>query len=143
MLPYRSNEDRILGVMITFVDITARKNVEETLRLSEERLRRMTSVDVVGVLIFDSNGTLIDSNKAFEQMSGYSREDIASKTLTWPTMTAPEYVAFGEQQLASFQATGRIGPYEKEYIKKTAAALGCCLRGPASATEPSLNIAST
>lgn len=118
VLPYRSNEDRILGVVITFVDITARRNAEESLRANEERLRRMTSVDVVGVLIFDDNGTLIDSNNAFEQMSGYSREDIVSRRLTRRTMTPPEYVAISEEQLARLRATGGIGPYEKEYITK-------------------------
>ncbi|HYZ84895.1 MAG TPA: chemotaxis protein CheB, partial [Bryobacteraceae bacterium] len=118
VLPYRSSEDRILGVVITFVDITARKNAEETLRVSEERLRRITSVDVVGVLIFNNAGTLIDSNEAFRQMSGYTREEIASKMITWRTMTPPEYVADSEEQMASFQRTGRLGPYEKEYLKK-------------------------
>lgn len=118
LLPYRSTEDRILGVVITFVDITARRNAEETLRKSEERLRRMISVDVVGVLIFDGDGTLIDSNEAFQQMSGYSREEITSKTLTWRTFTPPEYVAGSERQLVSLKETGHLGPYEKEYIRK-------------------------
>lgn len=118
LLPYRSTEDRILGVVITFVDITARKNAEETLRLSEERLRRMIGVDVVGVLIFAEDGTLIDSNQAFQQMSGYSRQEITSKTLNWRTFTPPEYVPSSEQQLALLNKTGRCGPYEKEYISK-------------------------
>lgn len=118
VLPYRSTEDRILGVVITFVDITARKHAEETLRVSEERLRRMIGVDVVGVLIFDKDGTLIESNEAFRSMSGYTREEIASRTISWRTMTPPEYVASSEQQLATFGITGRLGPYEQEYIRK-------------------------
>ena len=118
LLPYRTTEDRIMGVVITFVDITARKNAEETLRQSEERLRRMIGVDVVGVLIFDEAGALIDSNEAFQYMSGYSREEITSGALTWRTFTPPEYLASSEQQLARLIETGRIGPYEKEYIRK-------------------------
>lgn len=38
VLPYRSTEDRIEGVVITFVDITSRRNAEETARSSEQRL---------------------------------------------------------------------------------------------------------
>jgi two-component system CheB/CheR fusion protein len=38
MLPYRSANDRIDGIVITFVDITERKRVERALRASEERL---------------------------------------------------------------------------------------------------------
>jgi len=38
ILPYRTNENRIEGVVITFVDITEIKGVEEALRRSEEDL---------------------------------------------------------------------------------------------------------
>ena len=118
LLPYRSVDDRIMGVVVTFVDITARRNAEETLRANEQRLRKMISVDVVGVLIFDEKGTLIDSNEAFQKMCGYSREEIASKTLTWRVMTPPEYVEASEIQLQMLRTTGRLGPYEKEYLCK-------------------------
>jgi two-component system CheB/CheR fusion protein len=39
VLPYRTQEDRINGVVITFFDITDRKLSEEALRKSEERFR--------------------------------------------------------------------------------------------------------
>ena len=39
--PYRTVEDRIDGVVVTFVDITARREAEERLRQSEERYRRL------------------------------------------------------------------------------------------------------
>ncbi|PZR75249.1 MAG: hypothetical protein DLM73_05680, partial [Chthoniobacterales bacterium] len=37
--PYRGGEDRIAGVVVTFVDITRRKHTEEALRSSEEHFR--------------------------------------------------------------------------------------------------------
>lgn len=40
LLPYRTIEDRIDGVIITFVDITARKHAEETLRQAHDELER-------------------------------------------------------------------------------------------------------
>jgi two-component system, chemotaxis family, CheB/CheR fusion protein len=39
MVPYRTAEDRINGVVVTFVGITERKRAEEAMRSSEERLR--------------------------------------------------------------------------------------------------------
>jgi PAS domain S-box-containing protein len=115
---YRSVEDRIEGVVITFVDIDTRKRAEEGLRASEERLRRILNIEVVGVLTLDQSGTLIDGNEAFLKMSGYSLAEIASRKLTWSTMTPPEYVEITERQMQNLARTGRIGPYEKEYLRK-------------------------
>ena len=39
LLPYRTAEDRIEGVVLTFVDVTSRKRAEEALRTNEERTR--------------------------------------------------------------------------------------------------------
>jgi two-component system CheB/CheR fusion protein len=40
-VPYRTNDDRIAGVVFTFLEITSRKQSEEELRRSEERFRGM------------------------------------------------------------------------------------------------------
>jgi len=39
LLPYRSSSDQIDGIVLTFIDITKRRAVEEELRLGEERMR--------------------------------------------------------------------------------------------------------
>jgi PAS domain S-box-containing protein len=118
VFPYRSTEDRIEGIAITFIDIDGRKKAEETVAAGADRLRRMVNVDVIGVLIFNESGTLIESNETFQKMSGYSKEEISSAMLHWRTMTPPEYVETSEQQIRNLSATGRVGPYEKEYIRK-------------------------
>jgi two-component system CheB/CheR fusion protein len=119
VLPYHSAEGHIEGVVITFFDITSRRLAEDALRLNEERLRRMFNVDVLGVTTFDqSTGTLLDCNEAFLKMSGYTRAEVASKRLNWRTFTPPEYIALSEQQLEKLALTSRIGPYEKEHLRK-------------------------
>jgi len=39
LLPYRSSEDHIDGIVLTFIDISKRREAEEGLRLGEERMR--------------------------------------------------------------------------------------------------------
>ncbi|CCD98071.1 PAS domain S-box protein [Bradyrhizobium sp. STM 3809] len=86
---------------------------------SAHRLHRLLEIDSVGVLFFDhEQGILIDANDAFLDMTGYSREEVRTRQLTWQRMTPPEWVESSTSQLANLKRTGRIGPYEKEYFRK-------------------------
>jgi two-component sensor histidine kinase len=51
-------------------------------------------------------------------MTGYTRDEIEARQLTWRRMTPPEWIAASEEQLKHLEVTGRLGPYEKEYILK-------------------------
>ena len=110
--------DHLQLILLGIHDITERYEAEQALRKSEERLRRMVNVEGVGVLIFDGAGTLVDANDALLHMLGYSREEVVAKNLSWQSLTPPEYVEISEQQMQKLQTTGRLGPYEKEYIRK-------------------------
>ncbi|GLH75165.1 hypothetical protein SSBR45G_00730 [Bradyrhizobium sp. SSBR45G] len=86
---------------------------------SAHRLRRLLEIDSVGVLFFDhAEGVLIDANDAFLDMTGYSREEVRSRHLTWKSLTPPEWLESSTSQIAHLQRTGRIGPYEKQYFRK-------------------------
>jgi two-component system CheB/CheR fusion protein len=51
-------------------------------------------------------------------MTGYSRAEVKARQLTWRRMTPPEWVEISEKEMRKLAATGRIGPYEKEYALK-------------------------
>jgi PAS domain S-box-containing protein len=87
-------------------------------RARDERLGKLWAVEGVGVLFFDREGTLISANDTFLRWSGYTAEDVAAGGLTWRTFTPPEYLDVSLAELERLQATGRIGPYEKEYVTK-------------------------
>ncbi|HVS97779.1 MAG TPA: CheR family methyltransferase [Puia sp.] len=88
VLPYRTAEDHINGVVITFIDMTTRKKAEEGLRSSEEKYRTVLATIEDGFCIvevlFDGEGREVDyrfleANAAFLRHTGIS-EDIAGKT---------------------------------------------------------------
>ena len=70
------------------------------------------------MVFFDETGTVIDANGVFLRMTGYSRDEVDSRQLTWRTLTPPEWIDVSAEQLDRLAATGHIGPYEKEYLLK-------------------------
>jgi two-component system CheB/CheR fusion protein len=70
VLPYRTSEDHINGVVITFVDITARSRAEKDLHQSQDRLQIVT--DLVPDLLWSNepDGKLYWFNKRWNEYTG-------------------------------------------------------------------------
>jgi len=105
-------------VAILFHDILPRMRAEKALRESEQRLQRVLETEAVAVLFFAPDGVLIDANEVFLRMTGYSRHDVESRRLSWQMLTPIEHRAESQAQMDRFAETGRIGPYEKEYLRE-------------------------
>ena len=86
------------------------------LREREARIRRLVDSNIVGIVIWDFQGRIIESNQAFLDIVGYAREDLAS--LRWTELTPAEWRDVDEQAFAELQATGTVQPREKEYFRK-------------------------
>src|SRR6202012_838361 len=91
----------------------------ETARVNaDNRLKRIMETEAVGMIFFNSEGTIIEANDVFLRMIDFTREDVESGAMTWRTLTPPEWIAVSEEQMEGFARTGRIGPYEKEYFRR-------------------------
>jgi len=80
--PYRTVDDKIDGVVLTFVDMTDRRHTEEALRTSERRLRQETQLVELSrdpIFIWDFGGTILQWNRGSEQLYGYSRDEAVGK----------------------------------------------------------------
>ncbi|HUR59990.1 MAG TPA: chemotaxis protein CheB [Opitutaceae bacterium] len=75
--PYRTLEDHIGGVVLTFLDVTERKQFDEALRASEERLRLMIeSAKDYAIFTTDTERRVSSWNSGAEAMLGYTEKDI-------------------------------------------------------------------
>ena len=73
MLPYRTVEDKIDGVVLTFVEISARKNAEQATKESEERFRLLVkNVGDYAIFLVDEQGVNITWNGGVERVFGFS-----------------------------------------------------------------------
>jgi formate hydrogenlyase transcriptional activator len=82
-------DGRTLGAVITFLDITERKEAEEALRKSEERWRSVYANSAIGVALTDLNGRFLAVNRAYEKMLGYTEEEL--RKLTFLEITEEDY----------------------------------------------------
>lgn len=53
--PYRTNENRVEGVVISLVDMTARKEIEDKLRQSKDRYQKLVELSPYAILILKNN----------------------------------------------------------------------------------------
>jgi PAS domain S-box-containing protein len=71
------------GIAIAWADITERKKTEEKLRVSEERFAKAFNSSPIAIAISRQyDGLFIQVNGAYEEVFGFSREEIIGKTAT-------------------------------------------------------------
>lgn len=89
ILPYRTMDDRIDGLVITFSDISSAKTLEievkktnEALAISEARYRGLFESSKDGILMLDAEtGKITNVNPYLEEILGYSKEQFIEKAI--------------------------------------------------------------
>ena len=111
--PYRTSEDRINGTIITYVNITRRKQAEEDLRESVQNLERQTRIFNTTLssitdfaYIFDKEGQFTFSNQPLLDLLGITLEEIVGKNfydLNYPDDLAERH----QQEIKQVFETGK------------------------------------
>lgn len=77
LVPYRTGHDQIDGTVMTFIDITSRRQAEERVRASEERIRLVAaSTKDYAIITSDLDGAITSFNSGAERMFGYREEEV-------------------------------------------------------------------
>jgi two-component system CheB/CheR fusion protein len=80
--PYRTVDDKIDGVVLTFVDISERHQVEQQLRESERRLgqeQHLVELSRDPIFVWDFDRGIVDWNRGSEELYGYTRAEALGK----------------------------------------------------------------
>src|SRR4029077_21091598 len=85
----------------------------------EAKIRRLVEANIIGILIWDFEGRIVEANDAFLSMVDYDREDLVSGRIRWTDLTPPEWLDRDERRwLPQLKITGSLQPFEKEYFRK-------------------------
>ncbi len=79
-IPLLNSDGKVAGLLITFEDITERKNAEENLRRQHERLERIMETSPAGILSVDTLGQIIYVNSQAEKVLHYPKEELLKKS---------------------------------------------------------------
>ena len=80
--PYRTVDEKIDGVVVTFVNVTQRRRMEESLRGNEERLLqeiRLVELSRAPLFVWEFDGGIRQWNRGCEELYGYSKEEALGK----------------------------------------------------------------
>ncbi len=91
---------------------------ECVLRQRDEALHRLMDSNMVGFVIADLEGRILDANDAYLSMIGFDRADMVSGRIRWPDMAPPERAADEATTVERLLAQDSSKAWEVEWVRK-------------------------
>ncbi|MBT2339802.1 MULTISPECIES: CheR family methyltransferase [Pseudomonas] len=125
LLPYRSSENHIDGTVLTFIDITKRREAEEDLRLGQERMRLVAeSTHDYAIIIVDEQGLITDWNTGAEMIFGYKTAEIMGSNYDVIFSAEDRKAGIPEHELRQAREHGRAED-ERWHVRKDGSRFYC------------------
>lgn len=117
LVPELAADGSVESVIGIARDITKKKQTEEALQKSEERFRTVFEFAPLGIAIANSQGMLLQTNQAFQEILGYTQEEL--QNLSFKDFTHPDDL-IGSINLFQEMLTGKLKHFslEKRYLRK-------------------------
>ena len=118
-----ANEELANKNILLEQEINARIDIMKKLEASETKLRNFIQQSFEGIMIFDSNGHIIEWNKTMEDITGYKRDEVIGKIeweMLWQLLPEKEQTPqvlndLHRSQLEFIQAGGKQKPVLQEF----------------------------
>jgi PAS domain S-box-containing protein len=93
-------------------------NANRDLAEREAKIRCLVDSNIIGILIWDFDGRVLEANDEFLRMVDYNREDLVSGRIRWPDLTPPDWRDRNNARIEQQKSSGRFNPIEKEYMRR-------------------------
>lgn len=130
-----AGQRRHRAAYVIFEDITARKNAEDALLVSETRVRRLVDANVIGLIVAEPKG-VVQANNAFLSMVGYDRDDLVAGRIDWRAMTPDEFLPQVDTAVSDIAMRGVSAAFEKEFVRKDGARVPVLIGGAQLNADP-------
>ncbi|MFO0617484.1 MAG: response regulator [Polyangiaceae bacterium] len=95
-----------------------RRKAEDALLESQARFRRLSESGIIGIVVADLEGGILEANDAYLQMIGYSREELIDGAVRWSDLTPPEFAHLTARAVEQLQTFGAAPAWETESLRK-------------------------
>jgi len=117
LMPSVITLNNVQTIQITAIDITERKRAEIALSHSESKYRKLHESIRDGFVFVNMDGLILDCNETYQQMLGYSFEELSR--ITYIDLTPEKWHAFEQKVIEErVLVQGHSDIYEKEYRRK-------------------------
>jgi len=98
-------------------ELTETKRTHRALNFSESRFRSLYDSNLIGIVFWNTNGTITDANDSFLRLIGYSKDDLGRGSIRWDQISPTQPGAAG-RALESTADTTAPESTEREFICK-------------------------
>ncbi len=116
--PVRDAAGKIVGVQGMFWDVTQRMQAEERLRASDAKFRKLVQSSIMGVIVANLDGRILEANDAFLNMIGETRDELTHDHVRWDEITPTDWRPGDEQAIATLLEHDDCPPFEKEFFHR-------------------------
>ena len=96
----------------------AAEKATSSLRQAEVRFSRLREAGILGMIVTELDGHVVDINDTLLDLIGYSRDEILSGRVPWTNLTPPEWHELDQRAVEQLRTTGVSSLREKEYFRK-------------------------
>jgi PAS domain S-box-containing protein len=96
--PIRDPSGAVIGAVMVFHDVSARRLAESALNESELRFRTIFNQAAVGMAVTDLDGRFLQVNRKFTEVFGYTSAELQQRTFL--QLTHPDDLAAAQESLA-------------------------------------------
>lgn len=111
----KNKKGEVEGIVCLIRDLREIKKADQARQASEERVQRLFDSNIIGIIIGNLKGDILEGNQAFLQMMNYTEKDLPCK---WHEITPSEWQPKDEYALQELKMKGTATPFEKEYLRK-------------------------